>query len=292
MNKGERLVGNSELLRTFVAVADCKNITHAGHALGKTQSAISVQTKKLEAILEVSLFERQARGLTLTSEGEKLLPFARSVISELRQIGNAFDNQLEGRLRVGIPDDYTESVLENTLVKFAERHPLVEVTARFGCTSGFPAAVRQGNLDVAVVADANVPVSSRITSEPNLWVAATSFIGAGGQPVPLAILDRRNCSWRTFASDALSAVGRPWRVAYESESFAGVKSAVRSGLAVSVLPQSLVESNMKVLTEEDGFPLLPVTQRGILISETIPKDVAEAMADAIRAATMLPAGMN
>jgi len=286
MNKKERLARSSDLLRTFVAVADCGNITHAADTLGRTQSAISVQTRKLEDTLEVRLFDRQARGMVLTTDGEKLLPVARNIMSDLGRVAALFENPLQGRLRVGIPDDYAETVLEHVLVEFARRHPLVEISACFGCTSEFPDAVRRGKLDIAVVSDADVLSTNRIAAEPNVWAAAHDFSCDLHDPVPLAILDRNACRWRRFGTDALDADGRSWRMAYASESFAGVKAAIRSGLAIGVLPRSLLEPSMKELSDADGFPTLPKTERGILKSDKAPQDISQAMVDAIRSATV------
>ncbi|MEM9355224.1 MAG: LysR family transcriptional regulator [Pseudomonadota bacterium] len=285
MNKIERLTKSSDLLRTFVAVAECQNITLAADSLGRTQSAISVQTKKLEEALEVRLFDRQARGMLLTAEGERLLPVARRIISELSSIGALFDDPLKGRVRVGIPDDYAEAVLEHALVEFSRRHPMVEISARFGCTSEFPTAIRKRKLDVAVVSGNDTALADRIPSERNIWVASTKFDCKSDTPVPLAVLERHACSWRHFGSDALDACGRSWRIAYASESFAGLKSAIRSGLAISVLPRSLTDASMVELTEDDGFPVLQQTERGILINKSAAKEVTQAMVAAIKTAT-------
>jgi len=284
MNKNERLVNNSHLLRTFIAVAECQSITRAAEQLGRTQSAISVQAKTLEDTLEVPLFIRQATGMLLTAEGEALLPPARRIVAELSRIGAMFEKPLQGPLRVGIPDDYADSVLEAVLVEFAHRHPKVEVTARFGCTSQFPEAIKNSTLDVAVVSNPSTKKKNRMESEENIWLASPELNLDSTVPVPLAILDRV-CSWRTFGSDALTAVGREWRVAYASENFSGVKAAIRSGLAVSPLPRFLKEPTMVELGEKDGFPALPSTTRGILTSDHAPDDIVQAMADAIKTAT-------
>ncbi|MBX2854844.1 MAG: LysR family transcriptional regulator [Rhodobacteraceae bacterium] len=286
MIKQERLAKCGDALRTFVAVADCRNITHAATALGRTQSAISVQIGKLEETLEVRLFERQARGMTLTADGEKLLPVARNIMSELSRVGALFEDPLRGRLRVGLPDDYAETLLETVLFDFSQRHPMVEVSARSGCTSGFPDEIRRGALDVAVVSHADIPGSAPLAPEPNLWASAPSFSCGPDRPAPLAVLERGNCSWRHFGADALETAGRAWRVAYISESFAGVRAAIRSGLAVGVLPKSLMEPALRELTESEGFPALPLTRRGILMSQHAPQEVAQAMVDAIRCATV------
>lgn len=284
MNNSERMACNSHLLRTFLAIAECQNITRAAELLGRTQSAISVQAKTLEDTLGVTLFVRQSKGMTLTAEGEKLLPAAHQIVSDLTRLGTMFEDPLQGRIRVGIPDDYAESVLESVLVEFADRHPNVEVSARFGCTSQFATAIRNNQLDVAVASAPNAKKADQLVSEPNRWFASSELKIGRSDTVPLAILDR-DCSWRDFATDSLTAAGRNWRIAYASENFSGVKSATRSGLAVSVLPKLLKDSTMVELGEADGFPALPSTERAIISARNAPKEITQAMIDAIKSAT-------
>jgi len=278
------MVANSHLLRTFIAVAECQNITHAAERLGRTQSAISVQSKTLEDMLRVALFHRTSKGMILTVDGERLLPVARNIVSELARVGIMFDDPLQGRIRVGIPDDYAESVLESVLLQFSRRHPNVEVSARFGCTSRFAEAIKNNTLDVAVASAPNIKAENRIASEPNVWLSSPELKINRNDPVPLAILDR-DCSWRNFATDALTRVGRAWRIAYASENISGVKSAIRSGLAVSTLPRLLKDHTMIELKKADGFPDLPSTDRGIIASDSAPQDVVQAMIEAIKSAT-------
>ncbi len=284
MNKSERMTANSQLLRTFVVIAECQNITRAAESLGRTQSAISVQARNLEEVLEVSLFIRQSKGMLLTKEGEKLLPVARNILSELAKVGSMFDDPLQGSIRVGIPDDYAESVLESMLVEFARRHPQVEVSARFGCTSKFPDAIKKQTLDVAVVTGTQVTDKNRIALDANVWVASPSLTVNVEENIPLAVLDR-DCGWRDFAPNALSAAGIGWKIAYASESFAGVKAAIRSGLALGILPRSLLDPEMLEWGKVKQLPLLPPSDRGILVSDTASNKIATSMVDAIKAAT-------
>ena len=284
MKKSERLVRCSDLLQTFVTVAECGNVTRASNTLGRTQSAISIQLKKLEETLEVQLFERQARGMMLTENGEKLLPVARKIVADLVGIDDLFSEPLQGRLCVGIPDDFADAVLEHVLVNFSQRHPDVEVSARFGCTSRFPEDVRKGELDLAVVSGSQAEDAIPIAAERNVWAAHRSLSLSKDATVPLAILDRDGCSWRRFGSDTLTSSGRKWRLAYASESFAGVKAAIRSGLAVGVLPYALLGPNMKQMTDRDGFPRLPSTTRGIVTSPHSEPHLCDAMVQAILAA--------
>ncbi len=285
MNKSDFMTCNSHLLRTFITVAETQNITRSAEILGRTQSAISVQSRKLEDALGVPLFLRESKGISLTREGKRLLPIAQHAIAELHKIGHLFDQPLRGSIRVGIPDDYADSVLESILLQFAQQHPEVEVTARFGCTSKFPDAIKKHALDVAVVSDTNSTTAHSMESEKNVWLASANINLKKLDVVPLAILDR-DCSWRNFGSDALSAAGMKWRIAYSAETFAGVKAAIRSGLAISVLPRRLKDSHMIELGKKQGFPLLPPTSRAIIVSAQAPSDIAEAMTEAIVISTV------
>lgn len=285
MKKTERLLRSADLLRTFVVVAERENITHAADILGRTQSAISVQVGRLEETLDVRLFDRKARGMTLTSDGETLLPVARKIMRELESVGTLFEDPLQGRIRVGIPHDYADAILEAVLVEFSRRHPLVEVSARFGCTATFPEEIRRGVLDVAVVSDARLPGFHALGTELNVWAASSDMQINRDQPAPLAVLDHKSCGWSRLASDALDSIGREWRLAYASESFAGVKAAIRSGLAIGALPQALMEPGMVALTDADGFPDLGRTDRGVIASRDAPAHLATAMVQAIDAAT-------
>ncbi|MEO0569219.1 MAG: LysR family transcriptional regulator, partial [Pseudomonadota bacterium] len=110
MNKYERQPLNPDLLRSFVAIAECGNLTVAAAQLYRTQSAISVQLRKLEEELGVSLFQRSNKGMVLSEAGEKLLPKARNILAELAATSALFSEPLSGRLRIGVPDDLEGSV--------------------------------------------------------------------------------------------------------------------------------------------------------------------------------------
>ena len=150
MHEIERYAVAPDLLRAFVAVAQHRNLTRAAEGLGRTQSAVSVQLRRLEGRLGARLFRREARGMTLTADGLRLLPAAERVLRDLERIGAMFRTALAGPIRVGIPDDYGTAMLQRILRRFADRHPEVEVTVRCGFSPTFPRAVRDGELDLAV----------------------------------------------------------------------------------------------------------------------------------------------
>ena len=283
MQNFERLMASSGHLRTFLTVVDSGNVTHAANLLGRTQSTISVQIKQLEETLDARLFQRQARGVVLTEQGRKLLPAARRAMEEIQRVGDLFADPLRGRIRIGIPDDYDDTVLEKLLVEFARRHPEVEIFAHSGCTSKFPDAVNSGKLDIAVCSGRSMGAGEPLSTEPNVWAARDTFELAPSAPVPLAILER-DCWWRDIPTSALDNARRSWTLAYSSESFASVRAAIRSGLAVGVVPKNTLEPSMKIMGKREGFPPLPPSQRSILVNPDAPGDLTSAMSEAVVAA--------
>lgn len=194
-----------------------------------------------------------------------------------------FSHPLTGRVGVGVPDDYGTSILERVLASFAARHPGVEVAVRCGFSVGFPGAIRRGELDLAIhtaeVGDAVPPVRM----EKTVWAAHPGIRIAPDEPVPLVLFDRA-CWWRQVALDALAQTGRPYRVAYSSESAAGVKAAIAAGLAVGVLAETTLDPSMWVLGRDDGLPSLPGSALVILKRDDAGTEAIGIMEDALRAA--------
>jgi DNA-binding transcriptional LysR family regulator len=284
MNNIERTQVDSDLLRTFLAIAETGNVTQAAKLLNRTQSAISVQVRKLEEALSTQLFQRQPRGMALTENGHKLVPEARRVVSDISRIGNLFTSTLSGRINIGIPDDYGLNTLESILRSFTEQNPEVEISVRCSLSMLFPEAVQTGELDLALYAAApNENIGNALFQEPTIWAAHESFYVPDDQPIPLALYDRQ-CWWRDAAIKSLEAAGRPYRVVFSSESIAGVKAAIGAGFAVGMLAASAVEPNMRILSKEDGLPSLPHSSMVLLINETSNSELINAMDAAIRRA--------
>lgn len=284
MNKIERLGVDSELLRTFLAIAETGNLTHAAALLNRTQSAISVQLRKLEEALATQLFHRQARGMTLTENGHRLLPIARKLVTDINRISHLFSEGLSGRISIGVSDDYGLSVLEPTLKHFSVQHPDVEVSVRCSFSSSFPEAVKRGELDLALyTAEPDERIGKPLFQEPGVWVADESFYLPDDKPIPLALFDRQ-CWWRDVAIKALEEQGLPYRVAFSSESFAGVKAAISAGLAVGMLATRAMAPSMRILSEEEGMPALPASSMVLLINPASHSGLVEAMETAIRQA--------
>lgn len=283
MNKTERSFTDSNLLRTFVEIADCGNLTLAASRLNRSQSAISVQIRKLETELKTSLFVREGKGMSLSANGEKLLPAAQRVLVELAKLQPLFETPLDGKIRVGIPDDFDEGVLERTLADFTQTNPGVEVLATSGCTAVFPEAIRKGDLDIAVCSGPEeVPGETFLEQKP-VWVASETMHPQPSEPVPLAVISH-GCWMGQLPKTALEQQGRPYNVAFECSGVMSLKAAIRAGFAIGILFESNVEPTMKVLSARDGFPSLPTFKRSIIVRRDAPLDLAAAMANAIQRA--------
>jgi len=249
---------DTDLLRTFLAVARHGNVTRGAESLHRTQSAVSIQIKRLEERLAVALFRREPRGVSLTEAGERLRSAAERIVGDLDQTLRAFRaDPIGGLVRIGIPDEYGSDVLPRILANFTARFPAVEVFVQCGLSESFPDIVKRGELDLAVFADPGSPQSSgELIQDPMTWVASRGYRCRGGEAVPLALFDR-SCSWRDMTIEALEGIGQPYRIVFSSESVSGIKAAIATGLAVGVLARSTVENSMHILTRQHGFPRLP-----------------------------------
>lgn len=283
MNENERMPIDSDLLLTFVRIAECGNLTAAAGKMARTQSAISVQLRKLEDGLGAMLFTRTAKGMVLTPAGETLLSRANPILAEMRETAKLFREPLTGSIRVGLPDDFDDHVLERILAQFTRTHPAVQVLARSGCTSGFAGEIDNGELDVAVCS--GLKDQGGIALDPNeiVWATSERAVWSSTDTVNLAVLDR-SCYWRDLPKQLLDKERIKHRIAFQSGSFTSLQAALRAGVAIGLLPKSCLGEDLQILSEEDGLPTPPTSYRSILTSGDASKDIAMAMVDAIRTA--------
>jgi DNA-binding transcriptional LysR family regulator len=282
---------DSDLLRTFVAIVDSGSFTRAADAVRRTQSAVSMQVKKLEGIVGRPLFLRGGRGLRLTAEGEALLGDARRVLELLDQAARSLRAETpQEPLRIGIPEEYGATLLPRVLAHFAAAHAAVEVSLQCAPSPALAAALARRELDAAVVVSDGEPVPGEILlHDPTLWVTSVHHLAQEQEPLPLALFDR-GCWWRDWALRALNRQGRAYRVAYSSASIAGVAAVIASGLAVGVLGRSTMPPGTRALLPGDGFAALPgsnvVLLRGSGSASTALDSMAEALRGAFRPAAL------
>lgn len=246
---------DSELLRTFLVVADALNVTHAAGLLGRTQSAVSMQVKRLEEAVGSELFDRGPRGVELTAQAKRLLPYARRVVSLLDETQAAIrTTPIDGPVRIGIPEEYSTTVLPQVLAAFSERHPATEVTVMCGYSAQQLDAMDRDELDLAVVFDWNNATAGEVLAvDPTVWVTSKVHHRHQQRPVPIAIY--WNSGWcRDFAIRSLTQHSIAHRVAYTCDTGGGLRSAVSAGIGIAPLCRSNIPPDCRELTLDEGFP--------------------------------------
>lgn len=276
---------DSDLLRTFVAIADSRNFTHAAAAVGRTQSAVSMQMKRLEEMVGVTLFERGPRGVRLTAKGEGFVATSRRIVALLDEAAASLRAApLDGPVRIGIPEEYGHSVLSPALGAFAKLHTNVEISVRHAPSSIQMAALEKGELDLAVVFEWQEPSGGEVLMiDPTVWVTSEFHGTHEERPLPVAIY--MNSAWcRDFALRSLEVRGIPHRIAYKSETCGGLKLAVTSGLAVAPISRSNIPAGCRELTEADGFGSIDNSNVVLHRNRAATSSAVDAMATAIREA--------
>jgi DNA-binding transcriptional LysR family regulator len=269
-------------LRTFVAIADAGSFTRAAEIVHKTQSAISMQMKRLEERIGKAIFVREGRQSRLTEDGEKLLAYARRIVKlSFEALDALSDTDLAGHVRLGVPDDYADRYLPAILARFSQSNPRVEVTVVCEPTPMLAERIAENNLDLAIITHTDRRGPATIIRREQLhWVTSARATVHEEIPLPLA-LGRPTCDWRRAAVERLEASSRSYRVLYASWNSNAVGAAVIAGLAVSVLPESAVRPDMRVLTPADGFPALPSVKIGLMRNPHESSALIEALADHI-----------
>ena len=269
-------------LRTFIAIADAGSFTRAAEVVNKTQSAVSMQMKRLEERLERPIFARDGRASKLTEDGQRLLDYARRIVKlNVETIAAFSDAALSGRVRLGVPDDYADRYLPEIMARFSRSHPAVELSVICEPTVDLIERIDANELDLAIVTNCEARrASETFRRERLLWVCSMRHSVHMEERLPLA-LGRPTCAWRRIAVERLEAIGRPYHILYSSSNNGAVAAAVLAGLAVSVLPESGLRPGMRVLTSADGFPELPSCRIGLLRNPHETSALADALAEHI-----------
>ncbi|HWC95081.1 MAG TPA: LysR substrate-binding domain-containing protein [Pseudolabrys sp.] len=266
-------------LRTFIAIAETGSFTKAAEVVNKTQSAVSMQMKRLEERLDRPIFARDGRASKLTEDGSRLLDYARRLVKLNVETVAAFsDAALSGRVRLGVPDDYADRYLPEIMARFSRAYPGVELTVLCEPSVDLVDRIDDNDLDLAIITNCESRrIAETFRRERLLWVSSNRHPTHLEAPLPLA-LGRPSCYWRRTAIEQLESVGRPYRLLYSSSNAGAVAAAVLAGLAVSVLPESGLRPGMRVLSAAEGFPELPACHIGLIRNARAASALADALA--------------
>jgi DNA-binding transcriptional LysR family regulator len=247
-------------LRAFVAVVDAGSLTAAAPLVHRSQSALSMQLKKLEDAIGQPVLARGPRHLDLTPTGTELLGYARRLLALHQETLEALHGPaISGRVGLGVPDDYAAAYLTPVLRSFAARHAQVEITLVCEQSTLLVPKVQRGELDLAVVSRDRPQRGTLLFQEPLVWVGAEQHEAWRRDPLPVAIYEPGSRA-RSAALAALATRKRAYRIVYNSSSLAGHVAAVESGLAIAVLTRCSVPPHLQVLHAKHGLPELPAME--------------------------------
>lgn len=253
-------------VRAFVAVVDAGSLTAAAPRVHRSQSALSMQLKKLEDAVGRPVLNRGPRHLQLTPTGLELLGHARRLLEVHAQAQAALHGPaLTGRVTLGVPDDYAAAYLTPLLRSFATRHAGVEITLVCEQSTALLPKISRGEIDIALVSRDRASRGTLLFHEPLVWVGAPQHEAWRREPLPIAVYESGSLA-RRDALAALTRQRRPYRIVYHSASLAGQLAAVDSGLAVAVLTRCSMPPTLLQLDHRHGLPTLPSMQVAVVRS--------------------------
>lgn len=240
------------MLRSFVAIVDTGSMLSAAEQVYVTQSALSLQVKRLEELTQQPLFLREGRKLTLTPGGKLLLDYARKLLAVHDEaVAAVSGGRFSGPVRIGTVQDFADMMLTGLLARFGQLNPELELTARVAGTAELQQMVADGLLDFAVgYAAPGDPAAVRRAE--TVWFGHTALIDRS--PLPLAVLERP-CRFREAMIAALDAVGRRWRIAVETPNLSTLRAAVAAGIGLTSRTDLFLRDLPPIVGSD--LPLLP-----------------------------------
>ena len=246
-----------ELLKAFVAVADHRSFTRAATQLNRTQSAVSMQIRRLEDRLGATLFRRTKANVALSPSGEGLLGYARRILSlNDEAVARLREHKVEGVVRLGVMDDYGSAIVPPLLASFMAGHPLIQVQMETGLTSMMPARLGEAFDLVIAMHPKGSGDGEFLCHEQAVWATSAHHSVEEQDPLPVALYPQ-GCLFRKWAMEALDKAKRRWRLAFVSHSAATAESIAAQGLAVTVMKAGTFPGKLRALSRRDGLPPLP-----------------------------------
>ena len=251
-----------DCLRSFMVVADTLSISRAAESVGRSQSTVSQQIAKLESqVGKALLARRKGRVINLTSEGGKLVQYARRILQlNDEAYASMSDDVLAGFVRLGVPLDFFGRDFTTWLARFKNRHPMVGLEVEANQSETLMKRSARGEFDLAFFKQqAGARNGTVALREQLVWVSGSNYSPDSADSVPL-ILFPEGCAYRHNAISALRDHKRPWRVSFVSPSFECLKSAAVEGMGITVLARALVTPPLRVVRHGVRLPQLPAVE--------------------------------
>jgi DNA-binding transcriptional LysR family regulator len=254
-------------LRSFVAVAEAGGVTRAAGFLNLTQSAVSMQLKRLEEALDLQLLDRSERRVRLTAAGEQLLGYARKILALNDEVyARMTAHEFEGEVVLGVPHDIVYPAIPQVLNRFNAEFPRVKVQLISSYTTRLRELFRRGEVDVILTTEDRCGEGGETLTElPLVWVGAIG--GQAWKQRPLRLAYEHACIFRQSVQAALDAAGIPWEMAVESESIRTVEASVSADLAVHTVVEGALPPYVERIQHGGALPELRTTQINLYVSD-------------------------
>lgn len=271
-------------LRSFVAVADSGGVTRAAGYLNLTQSAVSMQIKRLEEALDVELLDRAGRGVSLTSNGEQLVSYARRMLKlNDEAIDRLTAHDYGGEIMLGVPHDIVYPHIPEILRRFNAAFPRVRVNLVSSYSRMLLDQFAHGQYAMILTTEQGHPENAEVLSEkPLVWIGAQG--GTCWRQRPFRFGSGRQCLFRTAGIRALERCGISWELAVESESDRTIEATVRADLAVALMLEGTEPPFLEKIDHNGNLPDLPGYSINLYVSDLAHGRAEEALAELIREA--------
>jgi DNA-binding transcriptional LysR family regulator len=271
-------------LRSFITVSETGGVTRAANQLNLTQSAVSMQLKRLEEALGQPLIDRSGRGVALTAQGEQLVTYGRRLIALNDELWGRMTNQeFEGELHLGVPHDIIYPHVPRILQRFAAEYPRMKVQLHSSNTADLKPRHAQGELDVILTTEAGIDAGGEtLESQPLVWCGAHG--GQAWRARPLRLATVTNCLFKHPAIAALEASGLDWELAVTSVSTTAVEASVSADLAIQVLLAGSKPQHCEVIAHGGALPPLPDYSINMYVATGARQRLAERLASFVRTA--------
>jgi DNA-binding transcriptional LysR family regulator len=265
-----------------VAVAETGGVTRAAHKLHLTQSAVSMQIKRLETALGQSLLERLGRGVSLTREGEQLLGYGRRILILNDEAWNRLTHaDFEGQVTFGVPPDIIYPHVPVILRAFANDFPRVNVRLVTSVTVDLKQAFAEGEIDLILTTEqSSLPGAELLREEPVLWYGAAKGKAWRNRPLPIAYEPR--CLFRSIAIAALDHAAIPWDAHFGASDWRDYSAFVSADLAVVGILKGTQHNEWALVPDEAQLPSLPKFGIYMYLTETATHDLAAQLAGFVR----------
>lgn len=269
-------------LRSFVAVADSGGVTRAAGFLHLTQSAVSMQLKRLEELLGLELLDRSGRTIALTASGDQLLGYARRMLALNDEvIGRLTHQSFEGEVVLGVPHDVVYPAIPRVLQRFNAAYPRVKVHLISSFTRGLKEQFSRGECDLILTTESGGGENCETIAErPLRWIGAPD--GSAWRQRPLRLAFGRQCIFRPKVIAALDAANIPWDMMVETESDRTIEATVSADLAVHAVLEGTEAPHLAQIDHNGTLPELPVQRINMYCSEDSGNQIITELAELLR----------